>query len=49
MYIKCMQGTCDCQVFQVLLLLSAFLIFDNLVSRKRMLAQQNRPAFGPRG
>ncbi len=38
MYIKCMQGTCDCQVFQVLLL-SAFLIFDNLVSRKRMLAQ----------
>ncbi len=44
----CIQGTFDCQLFKFSLgSFGAFPIFDDLVSRKRLVVEQNGPKFGP--
>ena len=48
--IQCTQGTFDTTVLNVILgSFGAFPIFDNLVSRKRLVVERNRVKFGLRG
>ena len=48
--VSCIQGTFDCQVFKFSLgSFGAFPFFDDLVSRKWLVVQQNGPKFGPVG